>query len=286
MLNRMKNRFGKTWNIINRNNLSIEYNPIKVKNYRVNLQYCCREDNVGDILSPIVCEYLLKKKELNFDNKVSETKHLYAIGSIIDFGYQDATIWGSGIINEYSDFKLTKSKNINRKLDIRLVRGPETRRLLINAGYECPERYGDPAVLMPYIYNPEVEKKYKISYIPHINGKLDRTIVDSLDNVINMGTNDYEKVISEIKSSEKVISSSLHGIILAETYGVPAIFVAKDVKRQIFKFYDWYHSTNREEFSIASSFASAKKMEETELPKLSKMQETILETFPYDLWDL
>ncbi|MBE6782684.1 MAG: polysaccharide pyruvyl transferase family protein [Ruminococcaceae bacterium] len=55
------------------------------------------------------------------------------------------------------------------------------------------------------------------------------------------------KFVEEIKSSEKVISSSLHGIILAETYGVPAVFLNTGgyVDNALIKYYDWYYSTNR-----------------------------------------
>lgn len=53
---------------------------------------------------------------------------------------------------------LFKDKKIGRKPDIRAVRGPETRKLLINVGFDCPGIYGVPAVIMPLIYNPDVKK--------------------------------------------------------------------------------------------------------------------------------
>lgn len=86
---------------------------------------------------------------------------MFAIGSIIDFGYQDATIWGSGLLNNFAIENLKKAKFIGRKLDIRVVRGPYTKQLLERAGYQCPEKFGDPAVLMPMIYQPQTEKSIK-----------------------------------------------------------------------------------------------------------------------------
>lgn len=207
---------------------------------------------------------------------------MFAIGSIIDFGYQDATIWGSGLLNNFAIENLKKAKFIGRKLDIRVVRGPYTKQLLERAGYQCPEKFGDPAVLMPMIYQPQTEKKYKVSVIQHIGGANEREIGDI--HTISMVSDDYKGVIDSIVASEKIISSSLHGLILAESYGIPAIFVAKDTMSQLMKYYDWYESTGRREFKIASSYKQALTMEPTELPDLKKMQNLLLNEFPIDIY--
>jgi pyruvyltransferase len=154
---------------------------------------------------------------------------------------------------------------------------------LLDSGYDCPEVYGDPAIIMPLIYNPDIEKEYDVSFIVHISKNKKRNLPE-IGNVINIGTDDYKKVISQIKASKKIISSSLHGIILAETYGVPAVFVAKDIRTQMMKFYDWYEATGREDFVIASSYEEALELESPALPKLEKIRENLMASFPYDLW--
>ena len=50
------------------------------------------------------------------------------------------------------------------------------------------------------------------------------------------------------------------------------------------KFYDYYESTNRSKFVIAKSIEEAIKVEPTPLADLSKLQDNVIETFPYDLW--
>ena len=60
--------------------------------------------------------------------------------------------------------------------------------------------------------------------------------------VINMATNDLESLFEEICKSELVISSSLHGIIFAHSFGVPAIHIEEtDIgSKDNFKFKDYY----------------------------------------------
>lgn len=42
--------------------------------------------NLGDELSPLVVEYMLRRKDISAGKKVSKTRHLYAIGSILQMG--------------------------------------------------------------------------------------------------------------------------------------------------------------------------------------------------------
>ena len=88
----------------------------------------------------------------------------------------------------------------------------------------------------------------------------------------------------QIFNSKFVISSSLHGIILAEAYGVPAIFLNERQEKYLFKYEDWYQSTGRKDFVKANSVGEALKYSTPELPDLKLMQENLLETFPIDLF--
>ncbi len=183
-----------------------------------------KKENYGDLLS----KYLVEKisgKEVKWVHpkkqswyKWNKTNHI-TIGSIIHHASKDSIVWGSGIID--------KEQNII-KADFRAVRGPQTRKFLLDLGYECPEVYGDPALLIPKYYYPEVEKKYKLGIIPHYhdfkmvseNYKNDPEIL-----VIDLMTLDIEEVTRQIISCEKTISSSLHGVIVSHAYGIPSIWV-------------------------------------------------------------
>lgn len=251
----------------------------------VNLHYWSLkngEDNLGDYLSKIIFEWMLSQN--NIENKVKKTKHLYSVGSILGFGYQDAVIWGSGILEENNELK---NRMKHAHLDIRCLRGPLTRKLLIDWGIcdeKTPEIYGDPAVLMPLIYKPEKTiKKYDYVVIPHFSKYETQKNLNNKDNikVINMKTINFEKVITEIVSAKVVISSSLHGIILAESYGIPAIYVKTG---NSFKYRDWYYSTGRKNIKSVTSVEEAYTIVPMTLPNVTSLQKNLLQSFPKDLW--
>ena len=231
--------------------------------------------NLGDYLSWVIVEWMKKKCGITSDFSYNgRTQHLYAIGSIIDSGFQDATIWGSGCLQNHM-FWWRKI----RKLDICNVRGPLTREVLLKNGYNCPEIYGDPAILMPLIFKPKnIKKSGKFVVISHHSVKKDGGVC-SLSPV----TKDYKTFICRILESDLVISSSLHGIILAEAYGVPAVMLG-DVEIDRFKYYDWYYSTDRYDFPIAMSVEEALCMKPPDLPDLWDMKKQIISAFPEKLW--
>lgn len=78
------------------------------------------QQNVGDMLSPVVVGRLCNKNNILDSATLGRTSHLYAIGSIIDSGYQDAVVWGSGLLRGKDRYWWRSL----RKLDIRAVRGP------------------------------------------------------------------------------------------------------------------------------------------------------------------
>ena len=152
-------------------------------------------------------------------------------------------------------------------------------------GHKCPEVYGDPAILMPFIYTPKCKVLHDLLVIPQFYTEAEfREKYPNLY-MVSMNTNDYKSVIDAIVSSKKVIASSLHGIILAETYGVPAVFFRGLGKRNDFKYLDYYYSTKRYDIKIADSFEEALTMEPLPLPDLKSLQEGLIKTFPYDLWN-
>lgn len=257
------------------NNKYILFTGRKAVKNMVNLNYCHDFKNLGDNISPVIVKYMTEHYSIDDRKKINKTSHLYAIGSIITAGSQDCTIWGSGLLNTKILGRLA-----NRKLDVRAVRGPLTRMILMERGYTVPEVYGDPAILMPLIYNPKVTKRYPVSVITHVNEATE--LPDGNIHVIDIETDDYKRFVEEIKASELVVSSSLHGIIFAEVYGVKAVMLKP--KTDLFKYFDYYYSTQRFSFPIAETVLEALETEPMALPDFGDMRTGLIKSFPTDLW--
>lgn len=206
-------------------------------------------DNFGDELSRIVVKKLSGK---NVERSKGSQKKLLAIGSILHFANSGDVIWGAGI-----NGKISLSSHKFKHLDVRCVRGPLTRKYLMTKGIFCPKIYGDPALLLPRLY-PELKRKPQIPFIviPNLNE------IDAYKNVPNLVLPNQDPfiVIKEILKAKLVISSSLHGLIVAEAFGIPAQLIRIKPKESIFKYADYYMGTGRNKFTIAHSVKEAIKL--------------------------
>lgn len=243
--------------------------------------------NIGDWLSIIVVNEMAKFYNIDVDKTVSKTKHLYAVGSQL-LGYQDATVWGGGFLNDPRKARTFGVYSFLHKhyhrTDVRAVRGPISKSIFDSIGIPCPEVYGDPAILMPRFYKPKVSDVKSYTIVPHYN---EWKKYQSEENMLFTFTNDYKKFIDTLCSSEKVISSSLHGIILAESYGIPAVMIQNETNSNILKYRDYYQSTGRNEFKIAKTIEEALDFNQP-LPdknRFKEMQDKLIEAFPVDLWE-
>lgn len=244
------------------------------------------ESNVGDTLAPVIFEWALERKKLNksspLKKKYKKYRFISTVGSVIGLKRGSTIVWGSGILSNERLVEIFLGLKKDT-FDIRAVRGPLTANVLRKLTIKCPHIYGDPAILMPSIYQPTcIKKKYKVSVILHHE---DTGQVPEVFHQISVCTDDYKYFIDEIVSSELVVSSSLHGIILAETYGVPAIWFNKENWRQSFKFLDWYYSTGRTNVKSISSLDEISNIVPMNLPDLTQMQQDLLNSFPYDIYE-
>lgn len=213
-----------------------------------------RKNNWGDDLNKVFFEYVTNQKFIfvPYNRFLSNNKdiHYSLIGSIIGFYNLDSTIiYGSGIIRPSVNI-------VGKPLNIISVRGPKTRSVLLNKGIECPERYGDPALLLPVFYKPTIKKLNQICIIPHMGTDLykvnkwvdkNRQYFEGVSIIDMHSYSDWREVINQISKSTYVISESLHGLIVAETYGIPSVWVefVEHKEHWSFKFEDFYCSIGK-----------------------------------------
>lgn len=179
-------------------------------------------------------------------------RNYLVIGSTIDMLCCAHTeVWGAGIIYGSKPLRVKPRK-------IYAVRGPLTRRKLLGEGVECPEVYGDPALLTPFYYRPDKQKRYKYGFISHVsnqtavvnlrlNGKYINNCADV--QIINLGQyKHWHDIIDQVCECEIILSSSLHGLIIAEAYNIPNVWIefGKPLIGEHFKFHDFFMSIHRD----------------------------------------
>lgn len=181
----------------------------------------------------------------NVKNPIKKYK-IISTGSVMLYTSEESIVWGTGCICPGGIGKKPKK--------IYAVRGPLTREELLKRGIECPEIYGDPALLFPKIYNPKIEKKYEWGIIPHYieyESNEHRQILKNLENegvkIIDICAGET-KFIDELLEVRNVVSSSLHGLIMCDAYGIPnaRVNISNKLIGGHFKFKDYYLSVNRE----------------------------------------
>lgn len=190
--------------------------------------------NFGDLLSSAVVQKLWNVQPMHVSNRFKGK--LLAIGSVVGAAKPNDIVWGSGLISP---------KRVDgAAITFLAVRGPRTR---ANIDGDVPEVYGDPAIVLPLIYKPpQVVRGFRIGLVPHYVDRL-KSPPDPAVLWIDVQDPDWRATVDRIVSCEMIISSSLHGIVAAEAYGVPAVWVRPqtDIIGGDFKFLDYYESTGR-----------------------------------------
>ena len=208
------------------------------------------DENFGDYLGPYIYQKITGNDvEFCEPEKTDETV-LITVGSVMQYSKENVELWGTGIVET--------SREVEVPSKVHSIRGPISRKVLRDMGVPCPKIYGDPALILPKIYKSDVTKKHKISVIPNLveYDEVKEYFSELSDvNVINLrvGGDDkiknVENIIDSICESEKVIATSLHGLILPHAYGIPAVWaeLTDKIAGDGNKYHDYYESIGIEQ---------------------------------------
>ncbi len=148
-------------------------------------------------------------------------------------------LWGTGHVGaKYHDSRAWINwSNTHPLMEVLAVRGQLTldflfaNKLVTNATVKSDVVLGDPALILPYIYpqcRRDTDPPRPICLVLHNNDKkINRTEFPSeliVENIWHSSL-DYHEMLENIIECELVVSSSLHGIIVAEAFGVPARWI-------------------------------------------------------------
>jgi pyruvyltransferase len=241
--------------------------------------------NFGDALSKDVVEWVSKRRVSIVE--AGAHRKLLAVGSVLQHHARSGdVIWGTGVHpHGYEEFWKNPAKS-KLQLHVLAVRGPITRDVLLARQISCPEVYGDPAILLPLVYPRAVVASRHAVLIPHFNdyAYFGSSASASLGlPVVNPG-DDWHAVVDAITSAKMVISSSLHGIIVAEAYGVPAIWYRPNQGEGYLKYQDYYGSTQRAPFPV-NELRQALEMIPPPPPNYAQMRRRLIDAYDGKLVD-
>ena len=202
----------------------------------------------ADVAYRIVRKTFPKSFE-NIDNTVIYS----AVGSVLGWLYaENSVVWGSGFLHEGNKLPVEPK-------EILAVRGPRTAEV-INEQYGISvDVFGDPAVLYTRYYWPTVAKKYPLGIIPHYvdYDTVNKMYQDRNDVCVIDIKSGNKEVIDALLSCQTIASSSLHGLIMADAYGIPTTWIDWITpKIDDFKYYDYYESIRCEKELVSLNSCS------------------------------
>ena len=214
----------------------------------IGLYWWRNEPNFGDALSPLVTAWV-SGAEVSWANHTQ--CDMVALGSILQGlrkhhqtprpdGSQPF-VWGTGVM-------FPVGGEFVKNVRIQLLRGPLTASMI---GVSA-RRFGDPGLLAREALGlGEVTRDDRIALIPHRNLVDDPLLAEVLRLEPALKLVDprgpVEEVVRQIASAAHVISSSLHGLIVADSYGVANTWLdPRGIHGAAhFKFYDYAAGVER-----------------------------------------
>jgi pyruvyltransferase len=198
------------------------------------------EPNFGDSMTPILLARLFN---VDVTWAPLENACLTAAGSIIQWitpvrrdPSNPIHVWGSGYI--FPDEPAPTDGTVT----YHAVRGPESAKL---SGLPHETVYGDPGLLASRVFSQRRGGGDRIGIVPHMDHRTNPVVshlAESNELVVIDVTSDPESVISLISSCNFIFSSSLHGLVIADSFRIPNLWVnaSPDPFGGRWKFNDYY----------------------------------------------
>jgi len=203
--------------------------------------------NWGDKLNPVLCRMLSGMNVVHCYDVFPATakpEH-YVIGSSLERAQKRrGVVWGAGFIDSAQGIRQAPQR-------ICALRGHLSRERLRELGVGAPDVVGDPALLMPRLYTPgRPRRRYRVGVIHHC---YERDIALARPEALPEGylfidiTGNLFDVIDQIVACDEIASSSLHGLVCAEAYGVPSTWIKLSDRPagDGFKYRDYYSAIGK-----------------------------------------
>lgn len=212
---------------------------------RMNWMRGRRFGNMGDLFGPIIVA-AHTGQPVQFTPSTSMRQRLISVGTIGQkqrLGRVD--IWGAGFGGtQESGFAVPRGfrhPHLTRFMP-HLLRGPFSATLLRESGYAVPDVYGDPAMLLPRLWpGQSIAKRWELGVVIHLSEIEHRSptagarpdflryaipeelrgAVTVINTVVERGVDPVRQRVEDILACRRILSTSLHALVIAEAYGIP-----------------------------------------------------------------
>lgn len=210
-----------------------------VKNGKIPMRWWDYTTNFGDLLGPWLVNKMTGYEPLWVPKN---EPHYVTVGSILGHVQASSIVWGTGSFGSEGNADIASG---DRYL---AVRGPLTRARLQMYKQDCEKIYGDPALLVPDYYPRRKEPDVEVGVVLRWSErKRKRALAAKGIPVIDLETDRIEDTLDNILSCKRIISTSLHGLILADAYNIPnSWLLAETGYGKEHKFWDYLLSVRKE----------------------------------------
>ncbi len=243
--------------------------------------------NFGDMLSALLIKRLLGRESIWSDLVAAE---LTGCGSLLQWitpvqtrRVAQLAIWGSGFI--FADEPPPELYGVHYYA----VRGAQSASLAGLTPNLVP--LGDPGLLASQVVRKSALRR-SVGLVPHLwhrDGREFSHLATELQGAVLIDVaQDPETVLEAISSCELIVSSSLHGLVVADSYGIPSVWAsaAPNSFGGRYKFDDYYSAFNAQRSPLALSGTTRSRdvmnavQSACTASALSALQEGLLTSFP------
>lgn len=246
------------------------------------------QQNFGDYLSADIVELVSGRK---VEHASIRRADMIAIGSVLNREKKAKTwglprklhIWGTGSGDPKDEFSSRHYFHAVRgQKCLNQIKGTKTKPVL-----------GDPGLLSSSLVNKPSTKRIRVGVIPHIRHRDSAVVDELLSNIPGAKVIDVfspvKQVLSEIASCDFVLSTSLHGLIVADSYGVPNQWLTTGrCASWEYKFQDYYSSfglqdpapLTTEELLLNPSKSIDEALQQYARPGIDDMKQALVKAFP------
>jgi pyruvyltransferase len=241
------------------------------------------EPNFGDAINPLIVGHVAGRLVEHIGPHCAD---LFAIGSMLQVvkrtqklpreAGEKLCVWGTGLLNPFFGHDFLDN------VELALVRGPITAALLKRE----MKRFGDPGLLINDTLPFEGTRQDRIGIVPHYSLMEDNALLAFVASdpayLLIDPRGDAAEVCLQIAACAQVFASSLHGLIVADAYGVPNTWITP-IGQSWLKYLDYAASIGRSDMMAPRTFEEAKATKRTPITyndNIIAAREALYESFP------